>query len=71
MYVSRGSLDALKSQLKLSAMERAVYASKSLIVALALVRGRISVEEAALASQVEVASQIQKWGEVEDCEHFV
>jgi ATP synthase F1 complex assembly factor 2 len=47
-------------------MERAVYASKSLIIALALVRGRLSVEEAALASQVEVDSQIQKWGEVED-----
>ena len=51
-------------------MERAVYASKSLIVALALVRGRVSVEEAALASQVEVASQIQKWGEVEDCKYL-
>lgn len=54
-----------------TATERAIYASKSLIVALALVRGRISVEEAALASQVEVASQIQKWGEVEDCKWFI
>ncbi|KAF8484397.1 ATP12-domain-containing protein [Gautieria morchelliformis] len=51
---------------QLASTERAIYASKSLIVALALVRGKISVEEAALASQVEVASQIQKWGEVED-----
>jgi ATP synthase mitochondrial F1 complex assembly factor 2 len=51
-----------------AATERAIYASKSLLIALALVRGKISVEEAALASRVEVASQIQKWGEVEDCE---
>ncbi|KAF8580674.1 ATP12-domain-containing protein [Ramaria rubella] len=56
------SLDAWQ----LAATERAVYASKSLIIALALTRGRLSIEEAAAASQVEVASQIQKWGEVED-----
>lgn len=49
-------------------MERAVYASKSFIIALALVRGKISVEDAAQAAQVEVQSQIQKWGEVEDSE---
>ena len=50
------------------AMERAVYASKSFIIALALVKKRLSVEEAAQAAQVEVTSQIQRWGEVEDCE---
>ena len=48
-------------------MERAVYTSKSFIIALALVQRHISVEEAALASHVEVNSQIDKWGEVEDC----
>ena len=49
-------------------MERAVYATKSFIISLALVKGRISVEQAAQASHVEVNSQIKKWGEVEDCE---
>jgi ATP synthase F1 complex assembly factor 2 len=51
---------------KLAAVERATYTTKSLIIALALVHGRISAEQAALASQVEVASQIERWGEVED-----
>lgn len=51
---------------QLAAMERALYASKSFIIALALVRGKISVEQAAQAAHVEVQSQIQKWGEVED-----
>lgn len=63
-------LNLLMANKFLTAVERAVYASKSLIVALALIRGRLTIEEAALASQVEVASQIKKWGEVEDCEHF-
>ncbi len=51
-------------------MERAVYTSKSFVIALALVQRHITVEEAALASHVEVNSQIEKWGEVEDCESF-
>lgn len=54
-----------------SAMERALHASKSFIIALALVRGRLSVEEAAQAAHVEVRSQIQKWGEVEDSKFSV
>lgn len=53
---------------KSKAMERATYAAKSLIIALALVKKRISVEEAALAATVEVNSQIERWGEVEDSE---
>lgn len=53
---------------QLAAMERAVYATKSFVIALALVEGRITAHEAALASHVEVASQIERWGEVEDCE---
>jgi chaperone required for assembly of F1-ATPase len=56
------------------AMERATYTTKSFIIALALVNGRITTEQAARASQVEVASQIERWGEVEDCTydyHFI
>jgi ATP synthase F1 complex assembly factor 2 len=48
-------------------MERVTFTTKSFIVALALAHGRITAEQAALASQVEVASQIERWGEVEDC----
>lgn len=48
-------------------MERATHTTKSFIIALALVKKHLTVEEAALAAQVEVASQIQRWGEVEDC----
>jgi len=49
------------------ALERATYSSKSFLIGLALVLEEITVEEAALASAVEVASQIERWGEVEDC----
>jgi ATP synthase F1 complex assembly factor 2 len=48
-------------------MERVTFTTKSFIIALALVHDRINTEQAALASQVEVASQIERWGEVEDC----
>ncbi|KAJ7285696.1 hypothetical protein C8J57DRAFT_1285565 [Mycena rebaudengoi] len=41
---------------EMAAMERATYTTKSFIIGLAI----------ALATQVEVASQIQRWGEVED-----
>lgn len=51
---------------ELAAFERTVYATKSFVIGLALVLGRISAHEAALASHVEVASQIERWGEVED-----
>jgi len=47
-------------------MERATYASKSFIIALGLVKKHLTVEEAALAASVEVNSQIERWGEVED-----
>jgi ATP synthase mitochondrial F1 complex assembly factor 2 len=50
-----------------TAMERVTFTTKSFIIALALIHGRITAERAALASQVEVASQIERWGEVEDC----
>jgi ATP synthase F1 complex assembly factor 2 len=51
---------------ELAALERAVYATKSFVIGLALTKGRITAHEAALASHVEVASQIERWGEVED-----
>ena len=53
-----------------AAMERATYASKSFLVGLALVKKRITAEQAAQASHVEVNSQIETWGEVEDCELY-
>lgn len=52
-------------------MERATYGSKSLIIALALIKKHLTVEEAALAATVEVNSQIERWGEVEDSEHLI
>jgi hypothetical protein len=51
-------------------MERATYTTKSFIIALALVKKHLTVEQAALAAQVEVASQIERWGEVEDSKHL-
>lgn len=55
---------------QLAAFEKAVHTSKSFLISLALVEGRLTVEEAAQASHVEVQSQIDRWGEVEDCEPF-
>ncbi|RUS34880.1 hypothetical protein BC938DRAFT_478044 [Jimgerdemannia flammicorona] len=52
--------------IELSAFERACMTSKSFLVALALVKRAVMVEEAARAAQVEVNSQIQRWGMVED-----
>lgn len=49
-------------------MERATYTTKSFIIALALVQRQLTVDQAAEAAQVEVNSQIERWGEVEDCE---
>lgn len=49
-------------------MERATYTTKSFIVALALVKRQLTAEQAAETAQVEVNSQIERWGEVEDCE---
>ena len=52
-----------------AAMERATYTSKSFLIALALVKRRITAEQAAQAAHAEVNSQIEQWGEVEDCEY--
>ncbi|EKM55928.1 uncharacterized protein PHACADRAFT_209438 [Phanerochaete carnosa HHB-10118-sp] len=51
---------------EMAAMERATYTTKSFLIALALVKRRVTAEQAAQASHVEVNSQIEKWGEVED-----
>ncbi|KAG2020768.1 hypothetical protein CC2G_006073 [Coprinopsis cinerea AmutBmut pab1-1] len=51
---------------ELAALERATIATKSLIIGLALVKKHLTVEGAALAASVEVDSQIERWGEVED-----
>jgi len=51
---------------EMAAMERATYTTKSFIVALALVKRQLTADQAAETAQVEVNSQIQRWGEVED-----
>ncbi|GAA6057457.1 hypothetical protein JCM3770_000771 [Rhodotorula araucariae] len=61
-----GSVVSSFDHFKLAAFERAVLASKSFLIALGLVDGHLSVEEAAKAAHVEVQSQIDRWGEVED-----
>ncbi|BGP37848.1 ATP synthase mitochondrial F1 complex assembly factor 2 [Rhodotorula kratochvilovae] len=61
-----GSVASGFDHFKLAAFERAVLASKSYLIALALVEGHLSVDEAAHAAHVEVQSQIDRWGEVED-----
>ncbi|GAB5590990.1 ATP synthase mitochondrial F1 complex assembly factor 2 [Umbelopsis nana] len=52
--------------LELAAFERAVISSKSFLIGLALVKRGINIEQAAQAAHVEVNSQIDRWGEVED-----
>ncbi|KAI0048535.1 ATP12-domain-containing protein [Auriscalpium vulgare] len=66
---TKAKLDAVLKdfdQWQMAAMERAVYTTKSFIIGLALVLKRINAEQAARAAQVEVSSQIERWGEVED-----
>ncbi|SJX61652.1 related to ATP12-F1F0-ATPase complex assembly protein [Sporisorium reilianum f. sp. reilianum] len=50
----------------LAAFERAVMLTKSFLISLALVSGHLDVEAAAKAAEVEVQSQINRWGAVED-----
>lgn len=40
--------------------------SKSFLISLALVSGHLNVEQAAQAAEVEVQSQINRWGAVQD-----
>ncbi|KAH7910648.1 hypothetical protein BJ138DRAFT_1152421 [Hygrophoropsis aurantiaca] len=51
---------------ELAVMERVTYLTKSFIISLALIKHHLTAEQASLAAQVEVSSQIQRWGEVED-----
>ncbi|KAG8954763.1 ATP synthase complex assembly protein atp12 [Tulasnella sp. 424] len=51
---------------ELAALERSVYATKSFLTGFALVKGHLSVDDLANVAQVEVLSQIETWGEVED-----
>ncbi|KAJ1027502.1 hypothetical protein NDA18_003505 [Ustilago nuda] len=50
----------------LAAFERSVMLSKSFLISLALVSGHLNVEQAAQAAEVEVQSQINRWGAVQD-----
>ncbi|TIC47232.1 DNA topoisomerase II [Wallemia mellicola] len=50
----------------LAAFERIVMHTKSFLIALAVVDGHLSIEDASQAARVEVLSQIARWGEVED-----
>ncbi|KAI0806963.1 ATP12-domain-containing protein [Fomes fomentarius] len=54
------------SSWEMAAMERATYTSKSFLIGLALVMRHLNVDQAAQAAHVEVNSQIERWGEVED-----
>ncbi|KAI0654740.1 ATP12-domain-containing protein [Cubamyces menziesii] len=54
------------SSWEMAAMERATYTSKSFLIGLALLMRRLDVDQAAQAAHVEVNSQIERWGEVED-----
>lgn len=58
-------LEALQN-FDLAAFERSVMLTKSFLVSIALVSGQLSVEQAASAAEVEVQSQINRWGSVED-----
>lgn len=66
----KGYNEAASYTMQWEAMERATYTSKSFLIALALVMKQITAEQAAHASHVEVNSQIEKWGEVEDCKAY-
>lgn len=49
-----------------SGFERATIQSKSFLLALALMKRQINVEDAARAARVESIAQSKLWGEVED-----
>lgn len=50
----------------LAAFERSVLLTKSFLISLALVSRHLTVAQAAAAAEVEVQSQINRWGSVED-----
>ncbi|KAH8829662.1 hypothetical protein DL96DRAFT_1527350 [Flagelloscypha sp. PMI_526] len=51
---------------QMAALERATLSSKSLIIGFALVMRHLDADHASQAAHVEVNSQIERWGEVED-----
>lgn len=67
-----GTLDIFRNHLAalhpfdLAAFERSVLLTKSFLISVALVSGKLSVQQAAQAAEVEVQSQINRWGSVED-----
>ncbi|PWZ00731.1 ATP12-domain-containing protein [Testicularia cyperi] len=65
MQTFKSHLEALDS-FDLAAFERSVMISKSFLISVALIQGHLDVEKACQAAQVEVQSQINRWGEVED-----
>ena len=66
-FVGSASDSLISSFASVLAMERATYTTKSFIIALALVKRRLTADQAAETAHVEVNSQIERWGEVEDC----
>lgn len=52
--------------LELACFERATLATKSFLIGLALLEGQLDLEMACQATEVEVRSQMLRWGEVED-----
>ncbi|KAI3624046.1 ATP12 [Malassezia furfur] len=52
--------------LELACMERAAMTTKSMLTSLAMLYKRVDAEQAALAAEVETASQASVWGAVDD-----
>lgn len=52
--------------LDLASLERAVMTSKSMLIGLSLIHRHIEAEQAALAAEVETASQASAWGAIDD-----
>jgi len=58
----RAAIDGLED-LELTALHAATVASGSLVIGLALLKGRLDAEQAWAASQLDETFQIEKWGE--------
>ena len=58
-----GRVAEAMSELELAALASATQASGSLVVALALLRGRLSAAEAFEAAELDATFQIEQWGE--------
>ena len=70
---TRDKLRAVVEQmgaLELAALEKAIMSSKSFLIGFAVVKGGLTVEQAAQAAHVEMNAQIDRWGEVEDSKLF-